>query len=56
MATRGVAMENLQQKCLDGNDWIEEAVAPLSIADGLTRCENGLGLELSSPCGLETLK
>ena len=56
MAARGVAMENLQQKHLDGHGRIEEAVAPLSIADRITSCLDGIGLELGGPVGFETLE
>jgi len=49
-------MENLQQERLNRDDRIEEAVAPFGIAGGLTRRENGLGLEVDSLFGLETLK
>ena len=55
MAARGVAMEHLQQKHLDGHDRIEEAVAPLRIADRITSCLDDIGLELGGPVGCETL-
>jgi hypothetical protein len=53
MAARGVAMEHLQQKHLDGHNRIEEAVAPLGIADGITRRLDGIGLELGGPVGFK---
>ena len=56
MAARGVAMENLQQKDLDGDDRIEESVAPLGIANRITSCLDGIGLELGGPVGCETLE
>ena len=49
-------MENLQQKHLYGHDRIEESVAPLGIADRITRGLDGLGLELGGPVGCETLE
>jgi hypothetical protein len=55
MAACGVTMEKLQQKGLHGDDRIEKSVSPLGIADRLTCCENGLGLELIGPLSLEVL-
>jgi len=56
MAASSVAMENLQQKYLDGHDRMKESVAPLRIADRITSCLDGIGLELGGPVGLETLE
>jgi len=56
MAASSIAMENLQQKHLYGHDRIEEAVAPLSIADRLTSRLDGIGVELGGPVGFETLE
>jgi hypothetical protein len=56
MAARGVAMENLQQKDLDGDDRIEESVAPLGIANRMTSRLDGIRVELGGPFGFETLE
>lgn len=56
MTARGVAMEHLQQKHLDGHDWIEESVAPRGIADRFTSCLDGIGLQLGGLLGFETLE
>ena len=41
MGARGVAMQDLSQKELDGRDGREHAVAPGGIADLLTRADDG---------------
>src|SRR5712691_6096441 len=56
MAARSIAMENLQQKDLDGHNRIEESVAPLGIANRITSRLDGIGLELGGPFGFETLE
>ena len=56
MTVSGVAMEHLQQKDLDGHNWIEASVAPLGLADRITSRLDGIGLELGGPFGFETLE
>ncbi len=51
-----MAREKLPQRGLDGDDRMEEAVAPLGIADRLTRRRNGLGWEVGGAVGLEALQ
>ena len=47
MATRGVAMEDLQDEQMDGGDRIEQARAPL-VADLATEGENSGGVKQGS--------
>lgn len=56
MTAGGMAREKLPQRGLDGDDRMEEAVAPLGIADRLTRRQNGLGWEVGGALGLEALQ
>jgi hypothetical protein len=56
MSARGVAMQNLSQKELDGGDGREHAVAPGGIASCLTRANDRFWLQLSRPLCFESAK
>ena len=56
MATGRIAMENLQQKQLDRDHRIEEAVTPRGVAYGFTGGVDRFGLELGCPICFEALE
>lgn len=56
MATRRIAMKDLEQKQLDGDDGMQETVTPRRIADGLTGGRDRLGLQLGRPISFEALE
>ncbi len=52
MRTGRVAVQNLDEKEMEGDHWIEAALAP-RVADTATDCQNGGGFELCGPILLE---
>src|SRR5215472_8345840 len=54
MGARGVAMQNLSKKELDGGDGREHTVAPGGIAGLLTRANDGFWWQLGRPLGFES--
>jgi len=56
MATGCMAMEDLQQKQLARDHWIEETVTPRCVAYGLTGGRERRGLQLGGPLCFEALE
>jgi hypothetical protein len=54
MGARGVAMQNLQEKELDGGDGREYTVAPAGIASLLARADDNFWLQLGRPLCFES--
>jgi hypothetical protein len=53
MTTGGIPMENLQEKELDGNDGIEDAIPLSGVAHVDTSGLDSSGLQLRRPVGLQ---
>jgi hypothetical protein len=56
MLARGIAMENLQQKQRHRGDGVQQPIAPRGVVDSLASGPNGLGWELKSPLGRQSLE